>query len=98
MSTSGTATSPPPTENTPASAPTPQTSASPAGQSGVEGVTPAAGAATEVRLVGGRPATRLAHSPPHLIRDDGYCSSDSTPKATGNTVIHNNETYRNIIY
>ncbi|KAK4292618.1 hypothetical protein Pmani_034639 [Petrolisthes manimaculis] len=83
MSTSGTATSPPPTENTPTSAPTPQTSASPAGQSGVEGVTPAAGAATEVRLVGGRPATRLAHSPPHLIRDDGYCSSDSTPKATG---------------
>nr|XP_045592992.1 sodium-dependent noradrenaline transporter-like [Procambarus clarkii] len=54
------------------------------------GVTPPAApppaAATEVRLAGGgRIATRLAPapSPPHLARDDGYFSSDSTPKASG---------------
>lgn len=54
------------------------------GKSSVEGVTPPA--ATEVRLVsGGRVATRLATaaSPGHLPRDDGYCSSDSTPKSSG---------------
>ncbi|XP_071524094.1 sodium-dependent dopamine transporter-like [Panulirus ornatus] len=62
-----------------------QAPANPAGQPASEGVTtPAPAAATEVRLVsGGRVATRLASSPPHLPRDDGYCSSDSTPKASG---------------
>ncbi|XP_042874981.1 sodium-dependent dopamine transporter-like [Penaeus japonicus] len=62
----------------------PQAAAIPGGKSSGEGVTPPA--ATEVRLVsGGRVATRLATaaSPGHLPRDDGYCSSDSTPKSSG---------------
>ena len=49
--------------------------------------TPAAGkgATSETRLGhGGRIVTRLVTSGP---RDDGYCSSDSTPKGTGEFVI-----------
>lgn len=91
MSSSGTS-SPPPAAPEAASSPgpPPQAPPSPAGQPAGEGVTPPAGALTEVRLVGGgRVATRLApHNTPTasplLPRDDGYCSSDSTPKAAGN--------------
>ncbi|XP_050717625.1 sodium-dependent dopamine transporter-like isoform X2 [Eriocheir sinensis] len=90
MSSSGTS-SPPPAAPEAASSPgpPPQAPPSPAGQPAGEGVTPPAGALTEVRLVGGgRVATRLApHNTPTasplLPRDDGYCSSDSTPKAAG---------------
>lgn len=45
------------------------------------------GLLTEVRLQGGKIATRLAHpwwSPP---KDDGYCSSDSTPKGFGTSYV-----------
>ena len=38
---------------------------------------------TEVRLLGGKPATRLVHPWWAAPRDDGYCSSDSTPKGFG---------------
>ena len=55
------------------------------GNGGVEGVV------TEARLdSAGRVTTRLTHVPCHqgIIRDDGYYSSNSTPKGQGMLIFH----------
>lgn len=87
MSTSGASNPPAASEAASPGPPPQQAPPSPAAHSAGEDVTPPSGAVTELRLVGGgRVVTRLApHSPacPLLPRDDGYHSSDSTPKTSG---------------
>ncbi|MPC11793.1 hypothetical protein E2C01_004468 [Portunus trituberculatus] len=89
MSTSGANNPPAAPEAAPSPGPPAQAPPSPSSHSADEDVTPPPGAVTELRLVGGgRVVTRLApHSPacPLLPRDDGYHSSDSTPKTSGET-------------